>query len=195
MLDGNSNMRQSDSKSALEFYSLKEVFLKTHGLNGPATFRRNNTKTPIDGIWVSPSIEVQACGYFDYDSVFVNTDHRCLWADISFVNAFGHNMPVIVRPAARRLHCKDPCIMANYVKVYKSFILKNNLLSKVRQLKRSASYPLLETHKYTYDEMDSLRCKGIQLAEKNAVNLGKDRLLSPLRFKWLIDGLKRGICC
>ena len=92
MLDGNSNMRQSDLKSALEFCSLKEVIIKTHGPNGPATFRRNNTKTPIDGIWISPSIEVQACGYFDYDSVFANTDHRCLWADVSFVNAFGHNM-------------------------------------------------------------------------------------------------------
>jgi hypothetical protein len=100
MIDGNSNMRQGDLKSAFESCTLKEVILKKHGLDGPATFRRNNTMTPIDGIWSSPSIEIKACGYFDYDDVFPNTDHRCLWADITFVNAFGHNMPAIVRPAA-----------------------------------------------------------------------------------------------
>jgi hypothetical protein len=50
MLDGNSNMRRSDLKDALELCSLKEIILNKHGLDGPETFRRNNTKTPIDGI-------------------------------------------------------------------------------------------------------------------------------------------------
>ncbi len=84
MLDGNTNMHQGDLRLALESCSLKEAILNKHGVNGPATFQRNNTRTPIDGIWVSPNVEVKACRYFAYDSVFINTDHRCLWADIFF---------------------------------------------------------------------------------------------------------------
>ncbi len=176
MLDGNSNMRKSDLKSALESCSLKEVILKKHGTHGPATFRRNNAKTPIDGIWTSPSIDIKACGYFDYDSVFVNMDHRCLWADISFVNAFGHNMPAIVRPITRRLHCKDPRIMANYVRAYKAFINKNNLLAKAKKLRSIVSYPILEMDKHTYEEIDSLRCEGVQYAEKKCRKLRKGQV-------------------
>jgi hypothetical protein len=43
MLDGNSNMKHSDLKTALEGCSLKEAILARHGANGPSTFRRNNT--------------------------------------------------------------------------------------------------------------------------------------------------------
>jgi len=109
-------MRQSDLKNALEAHNLKEIILNKHGCQGPETFRRNNTNIPIDGIWATPNITVEACGYFSYNSVFANTDHRCLWADISYVNAFGHNKPIIVKPITRRLQCKDPCIVTNYVK-------------------------------------------------------------------------------
>lgn len=87
MLVGNTNMRQGYLKLLLESYSLKEAILNKHGVNRPATFRRNNTQTPIDSLWVSPSVDIKACGYFNYDSVFNNTDRHCLWADISFVNA------------------------------------------------------------------------------------------------------------
>lgn len=165
MLDGNSNMQQSDLKSALESCTLREVILKKHGLNGPATFRRNNTKTPIDGIWPFPSVEIKAGDYFNNDSVFMNTNHHNLWVDISFINAFGHSMPAIVRPAARHLHCNDPCVLANYVKVYKEFINKNNLLATVKKLKGSVSHPMLEEQKWTFEDLYSLQCRGIQHAE------------------------------
>ena len=119
LIDGNTNMKQSDLKSALEECSLQEAIMKRHGLNGPSTFRRNTTNNPIDGIWTSPNIDISTGGYFAYDSVFLNTDHRCLWIDITFVTAFGHNMPIIHKPKARRLHCKDPRIVNNFVRLYK----------------------------------------------------------------------------
>jgi hypothetical protein len=50
MLNGKSNMRQSDLKSTLELCTLKEAILAKHGPQGPETFRRNNSKTPIDGM-------------------------------------------------------------------------------------------------------------------------------------------------
>lgn len=55
--------------------SLKETIMARCGMNGPFTFRRNNTKNPIDGIWTSPSISIQAGGYFAYDTLIINSDH------------------------------------------------------------------------------------------------------------------------
>jgi len=97
MLDGNCDMRQSDLKVTLTQCDLREVLIERYGPNGPATFRCNNTDTPIDGLWASPGIVIQTGGYFEYDAVFMNTDHRCLWMDISFVTAFGYDMPDLRR--------------------------------------------------------------------------------------------------
>ncbi len=164
-------MKQSDLKNAFNSLTMKEVILDKHGLQGPSTFRRNNTKTPIDGIWATPNISILAGGYFDYDEVILNTDHRCLWIDVSYITAFGHTMLTIIKPAARRLHCKDPRLVDNYVQTYKKFILKNNLLGKVRKLKMISSHPLSSEGKHLYEEIDGLRCKGVKLAEKKCRKL------------------------
>ena len=108
MMDGNEDMRQGSMKSALETLTLREYLLDKHKGPYKSAYRRNNKNVPIDGIWVSPSIVIKAGGYFEFDEVFQNTDHRTLWIDISYEMAFGHNMAPIVKPKARRLNCKDP---------------------------------------------------------------------------------------
>jgi len=69
MLDGNSNMKGSDLSRALTQLSLVEAILERHGSDGPATHKRNSTKTPIDGIWLSPGLKIERGGYFEYDEV------------------------------------------------------------------------------------------------------------------------------
>jgi hypothetical protein len=163
-------MKKSDLQSALESCTLKEAIINKHGRNGPSTYRRNNNRKPIDGIWTSPSIEILAGGYFDYDEVFLNSDHRCLWIDLTYKSVFGHGSPIITK-RARRLHCKDPRIVDNYVRSYRKYILKNNLPGKVRRLKDKASYPLSEADQRYFEDLDDLRCKGVQQAEKKCRKL------------------------
>lgn len=139
MLDGNSDMRRGDLKDALESCSLKEIILEKHRLQDPETFKRNNTKTPIDRIQASPTI-VKSCVYFSYNAVFINTDHHCLWGNISYVNAFGHNKPIMIKPSTLRLHCKDPRIISNYIALYKEYINKNKLLSRLNKLQNCSGY-------------------------------------------------------
>jgi hypothetical protein len=50
LIDRNSNMKAGDLKNMLSSCTLREVILERHGLQGPSTFRRNNTNNPIDGI-------------------------------------------------------------------------------------------------------------------------------------------------
>jgi len=93
MLDGNTNMKNSDLKLALEQINMKEAILQRHGSHGPATHKRNSTSTPIDGIWITPGITIERGGYFPYDEVVMNTDHRCLWIDVPFSSVFGNDLP------------------------------------------------------------------------------------------------------
>ncbi len=171
LLDGNTGMRRSDLQTSLENCQMREVILEKHGTHGPSTYRRNNSDTPIDGIWATPGIEIQEGGYFDYDSVFINTDHRCLWIDISFSTAFGHNMPHITRPAARRLHCNDPCLVQNYVSRYERFIIQNNLLQLSNDLASTSQYPPTDDLIVEYEHLDTLRCRGVAFAERKCRKL------------------------
>jgi len=84
LIDGNSNMKNSDLCTQLHQLSLCEVILEEHGLQGPATHKRNATSSPIDGIWMSPGLKIEKGGYFAYDKV-IPSDHGCLWADITFM--------------------------------------------------------------------------------------------------------------
>jgi hypothetical protein len=83
-------MKESDLKSSLEALSLQEVILARQGSGGPATHKHHESNKPIDGIWTTPGLYNLSGGYFSFDQVFPNTDHQCLWIDLSFVNAFGH---------------------------------------------------------------------------------------------------------
>jgi hypothetical protein len=126
MLDGNSDMRNSSLATMLSNLNLREVILQCHG-RGVSTFWCNNSAIPINGIWASAGISVIEGGYLDYEKVVPGADHKCLWTDISFQQAFGHNMPAINRPQTRPLHCKDPRIVPSYNRTYNCCIVRQKV--------------------------------------------------------------------
>ena len=71
-------------------------------------FIQNNTKTPMDGIWATPGIDITSGGHFGFDEAFSGTNHHCLWNNLTHSMAFVHNKPPLVRPSMRRLHCREP---------------------------------------------------------------------------------------
>ncbi len=158
LIDGNSSMKSSDLTVAFSNCMLREVLLEKYGCNGPSTFIRNTTRTPIDGIWATPGIDIKMGGYFAYEEVFSGTDHRCLWIDLSFPTAFGHNMPPIIRPQMRRLHCGDPRLVDNFNRRLHQLYIKYNMLQRVTALEQEAKYPLTSYQASKYEELDSLRC-------------------------------------
>jgi hypothetical protein len=165
-IDGNSSMISSNLAIAFSSCSIREVLLEKYGINGPSTYIRNKTRTPNDGIWASPGIDILAGGYFAYDEVISGTDHRCLWIDLSFANAFGHNMPPIVRPHMRRLHYKDPCLVDNFNRRLHQLYTKHNMLQRVIALEQEATFTLSAYQASKYEALDSLRCKCMEEAEK-----------------------------
>jgi hypothetical protein len=175
MLDGNSNMKNSDLSRALCKLSLYEAILSKHGLDGPATHKRNATKSPVDGIWMSPGLEILKGGYFEYDEV-IPSDHRCLWIDLTFISAFGHNMPPISKRQPRRLHCKDPRLVQNYIKLFHQYAGPLKLAQQVRELEKKAPFMTKTELISEYESLDKIRCETVAFAERHCRKLRRGQV-------------------
>jgi hypothetical protein len=176
LLDGNHDMRNSALSQRFSSINLMEPILHRHGIHGPSTFRRNGSRTPIDGIWISNNLTVQGCGYLEYHQFLLNADHRCLWLNLTYTQDFGHNMPATVKPRHRRLHCHDPRIISNYVARYEMLAKKNKLQDKVIALYSSLSYPLSASLQEEYESLDALHCEITRAAEKKCRKLWKGQV-------------------
>jgi len=181
MLDENCNMKQGDLVTMLESLNMRELILAKHGKNGPSTFKRNSQRVPIDGLWGTLGISIEAGGYFHFDEVFVKTDHRCLWMDISFGTAFGHNMPPLFRPQAHRLHCRDPRLIDNFIHLYHRMTNKCNLFQQVREFESTYRTLPLSQVQEEYERLDSIQCKVTEAVEAKCRKLRKGNVaFSPI---------------
>ncbi len=170
LMDGNSNMKKSDLSTMLQQLHLQEIILYKHGMSGPATHKRNSTSSPIDGIRMSQGLHIETCGYFAYDQV-IASDHRCLWVDLSFMSAFGHNMPPLCRRTPKRLHCRDPRLIENFVRLYHQFAERLNLFNRIHNFEKNAPYMSKYEIAQTYEELDLLRCETTSFAERHCRKL------------------------
>jgi hypothetical protein len=166
LINGSSNMKDSDLSAGLSNLSMKEVILYKHGLQGPATHKRNSTSLPIDGIWVTQGLEILNCRYFEYDAVFPS-DHQCLWLDMTFMAAFGHNMAPLHKRTPRRLHCRDPRLINNYIKLYHQYVGPLDLFRLVKDLERRAPNMPKSEIIQEYEAIDNLRCEAAAFTERH----------------------------
>jgi hypothetical protein len=171
LLDGNMDMRNNPITNTFLRLQLEEKILLHHGMQRPETYKRNKNNSPIDGIWASKEIRITRGGYFDYGQLIPSADHRCVWMDISFQEAFGHNMPPVPRPKTRRLHCRDPRIVLNYTREYEKLATKHILLLWVKKLDQFISYPPTPAMKWEYEAIDSIRIDITKYAERKCIKL------------------------
>ena len=108
-----------------------------------------------------------------------NTDHRCLWIDSSFIDAFGRNMAPLQRPKARWLHNKDPRLVQNFVRVYKGLVSKQKLLQWAQSLESKVTYPMSSALSRDYEELDKLHTEAVKVAEKKCRSSKWDRGFFP----------------
>jgi hypothetical protein len=114
--DLSQDMWNSSTLQAFTRLTLREAILDRHGTNAPATYKRNTLNTPMDSCWISPGLEIIRGGYLPFDQLFQDTDHCGIWIDVSFTSAFGYILLPTPKPKARKLNCRDPRIMENFIK-------------------------------------------------------------------------------
>lgn len=105
MGDFNDDIRGNVVKQFFAQFQMKEAITSLHGKNAPNTFRGGSA--PIDGIFVSPTINISRAGYTEF-TWGLSTDYRCLWIELDMQSIFGTTHPVVGKMTPRRLKNYDP---------------------------------------------------------------------------------------
>ena len=174
LMDMNEDVCSSPAAASLRALGLTEVILHNHGSNAPPTYNRGST--PIDGIFVTSTLLHHVkTGYLAFGEA-VPSDHRCLWVDIPFAIAFGHNLPPIVYARARRLQCGDPRIVQRYTSLYSAFLNFHNLPSRAFALQAQCHSPLTPAEASEWEAIDHLRLQGMLYAETHCRKLRQGKV-------------------
>ena len=113
-IDANEDVRTGTTLDTFRALGMKDILLHTHGHRSPpATCAKNQSRQPIDAIFATAGIRLTAGGYSAFNSG-CPSDHRYLWLDISYQDAFGYSSPPLVSPATRRLQTKNPKMVLHY---------------------------------------------------------------------------------
>lgn len=128
-LDANEDVRKGRILHLSQSCGLTEAILHhNRGTNPPATQNRNQTRTPIDGIFISPGLSVIAAGYCPFQPEV--SDHRMLWVDLQMYSILGYNKPPMVPPKLRRLNSKNPPARRKYIERTKKNLFQQKQLDQ-----------------------------------------------------------------
>jgi hypothetical protein len=118
-LDANDNVRTGDVTIMIRQHGLVELHSAQHPHLPPeATCNKNTQNIPVDGIWGSPSLDCLAAGYYGFGEVIIGkTDHRMIFADISYESALIFEPPTPKYIAPQRLTLTDPRVVKKYNKI------------------------------------------------------------------------------
>ena len=66
----------------------------------------NNGSSPIDGIFISHSLQVSRGGYLPFG--YIRSDHRLLWINLVEASVLGFHVPTPTKANGRKLQLLDP---------------------------------------------------------------------------------------
>ncbi|KAL7540242.1 hypothetical protein ACHAXR_009967, partial [Thalassiosira sp. AJA248-18] len=130
--------------------------------HGPNTWVRG--KEAIDGIWVSRSLEIIGASYLPYHADL--GDHRPVMVDITVQSLLGTNLKQFAPPAARRLNSKVKGIRPAYMDKLKKLFQRHNILGRLNDIAKVASYPLADEAAAALEAIDKLVASLMLEAEK-----------------------------
>jgi hypothetical protein len=161
-LDANDDLRDGSVKRMMARQGLREALLTQHkSIPTVPTFHMNSDGKPIDGIFVTRGITLQAGGYYAFHET-VQSPHRALWIDISFEDAFGCKLQTSTPVAARRLHLKDPRVVNKYNKILEKELQRLRLPQRLFLLEtkvRAGVITEAQAKEYEAVHVAGLHCK------------------------------------
>ena len=132
-----------------------------------ATHQRNTSGTPIDGIWTTPGIEIQASGYTE----FSEWDHRTAWIDVTESSIMPPRTIPDLAIDARRLRLGDGDSAARYLKRYRQGVRDSGLAGRVRALDETVGRTLSPAQATELEHLDRCRTAMMLLAERKCRHL------------------------
>ena len=112
-MDANEDTRSRHLCQYFSELNMKNAILDMHkDLSPPATHARNKQREPIDGIWVSKSIDPIASGFLALGTA-CPSDHMALWVDFRKADLLGEKTSPIVFKI-NKLKADDPRLVNKY---------------------------------------------------------------------------------
>ena len=169
--DTNQDVLSAEVTQFFASLQLKHLIFSRHDSTAaPATMACNHSRVSVDGIWASLSITLIQGGYLDFD--IIPGDHQPIWFDLSYTQVFGHDLPTIWKPQARRLQLRDPRCIQRYIKLLKEFLLHYNLPKAQFSLENSTSLGAYsDTSQKEAARIDHLTTEGQLYAENHCRKL------------------------
>ena len=167
-IDANEDVRIGATAEFFQTLGMREAILDKHSQSSPpATHNRNNQRQPIDGLFVTPGLQAVAAGYSAFGDG-CPSDHRVLWADFTYTDAFGLSSTPLVCPGARRLNTKNPRLVEKYVQLLRKQLVHSGLAKRLFDLELSATQQGWSTLlQEEYDDIQASHLKLRTLIERN----------------------------
>ena len=146
-IDMNDDVRTGHLAKRLNVIGLQDGILKLHpNSSPPSTFDGNDSRTPIDAIFVSAAVEIRRGGYMPFDSGIPSAPsdgHRMLWVEIDNYSILGKDIPLSTQSITTNpVDSKDPRVRKSFsIKVKKEYTRQNvfnirrNIIKQVKEFK------------------------------------------------------------
>lgn len=168
MIDLNDNVISSNAADRLNTLGLTEAITQRHDDGIPPSTCIKGT-TPIDGIFISSTLQITRGGYLPYGQF--PTDHRALWVDITMENLCGSTMAPILAPQARRLKCNDPKTQGKWINLYHKYLNERNAIARAYMLQSNLQQPLSNELIEEYETLRIIRMDARKFADKRCRKL------------------------
>ncbi len=139
--DVNESVFHRSITSLFDTFNMRNLIFDMHDpTHAPKSYFRTTEGRIVDGLWGTPGIHVERCGYLEPGDFPGN--HSLMWADITYESALGHNPPLPKRPSARRLRTSDLKCTKRYLDRYEATVKRQHLHSRQMRLEKVAPYGL-----------------------------------------------------
>ena len=159
--------------SVISFFSdlgLKEAVTDRHVHNCGVQPTYQRGRSPIDGVYISQHLEIQAGGYLPFGDA--PSDHRAVWITLDFESILGYDTYRPIRPQARRLKLNNPKVVKNFQQSYFEYIRATNLDKMAFDLMEQLMYqPMTRRMQQRYEYLYRKRLEGLRKADRGCRKL------------------------
>ena len=170
-MDANEDVRNPLLVNFFKTFGMREAILERHASDSspPATYQRNTSRIPIDGIWCNRTLTAVHAGYFAFGDA-IPSDHRALWIDFTLEEVLGQDSPPITKPSARKLKANDPRLVNKYNKRATKEVRKTGIDTQLSELHQKSSS---EWNQTLEDEYNRIHADSIDIRKTAEIKLRK----------------------